>query len=848
MQYGPRARLLPDSCQKKTYMSTSRLNALFLASALAATAQAQTAGFPAIHVATAAAGSGEAAPAADSAEGGGGESVDQVVVLGTHRADVTALQSSAPIDVISADQLKQSGYDNASQALAALVPSFTYPMSNFGAGSSANRSGALRGMSPDQMLVLVNGKRRYASAWVNNKLVFGRGSQAVDLNAIPVSAIARIEVLRDGASAQYGSDAIAGVINIVLKDAAKGGEVEAEAGKFTKGDGFERKIDGWKGLSLPNGGFLTLSAEAGKQDSTNSERGPDLRQFYFSGDPREATAPRYWSRGAPKTQTYNIVANSELPLTDVIQFYGFANLGYRTADQEHPYRPPMGNDVVRGIFPDGYQPWSRTQSFDSGATVGLRSGDASSGAFDLSATYGRNELKFHTYNSLNPSYGLASPTDFYIGALTNEQTVVDLGYTRELSIAALQRPVTLAAGVTYRHEKYTETAGDDPSWMDGGQRVLDGPNKGQVAPAGSQSFPGQTTSDAGTVGRNVYGGYVSLENQLTEQLNLGLAGRAEHYSDFGSTVTGRVSARYDFTPAFALRSTIGTGFRAPTIGQLGFSSSQTLTSLIDDQRLQYRTLPVDNPAAQALGATALKPEKSDNYAVGLVARPTTNTSVTVDYYLIKVFDRIVLSENLTGPYVQAALAAAGYPTVYGASYFTNGVDTKTDGVDVVGRYRIPLEGSQSLELSTAFNFTKTRITNVVPNPLASIGLVVIGRQSRGLIERANPNTTLNLGALYTIGGFSVNTSVKRYGTYEEFQPTPGLDQVYSAQWVTDTSATWRFTRILSATVGADDLFNSYPDQSIASRSSYRNGKREWSNLSPAGFDGRYIYMRLAAHF
>ena len=777
------------------------------------------------------------------------ESLDQVVVLGTHRSDVTVLESSAPIDVISSEQLQKSGYDNASQALSALVPSFNYPMSNFGAGSSANRSGALRGMSPDQLLVLVNGKRRYASAWVNNKFVYGRGSQAVDLNAIPVSAIERIEVLRDGASAQYGSDAIAGVINIVLKTDARGGEVEARAGKYTKGDGFDRRADGWKGFTLPGGGFLTLSAEADKQDDTNSEKGADKRQYYFAGDPREATAPRYWERGAPKTQTYNVVANAEIPVSDAVQFYGFANLGYRTADQEHPYRPPSGNDVVRGIFPDGYQPWSRTQAYDSGATVGLRSGDAASGALDLSATYGRNELKFHTNNSLNPSYGLASPTDFYVGALKNEQTVVDLNYTRDLSIAALQRPVTLATGVEYRHEKYTETAGDDASWMDGGQPILDGPSAGKVAPAGAQSFPGQTSSDAGAIGRNVYGGFVSLENQITEKFNVGIAGRAEHYSDFGSTVTGRASLRYDFTDSFALRSTVGTGFRAPTIGQLGFSSSQMLTSYVDDTRVQYRTLPVNNPAARALGATDLKPEKSDNYAIGLVARPSPNTSVTVDYYLIKVRDRIVLSENLTGPYVQSVLAAAGYATVFGASYFTNGVDTKTDGVDVVGRYRVPLEGPQSLQLSAAFNYTRTRITNDVPNPLASLGLVLIGRQARGLIQEAAPKTTLNLGALYSVGDFSFNTNVKRYGTYKEYHQTDvTLDQVYPAQWVTDFSATWQFTRVLSATVGADDLFNSYPAQSTASQATYRFGKREWSNLSPAGFDGRFIYLKLGARF
>lgn len=773
--------------------------------------------------------------------------VEQVVVLGTRRTDVTALESSAPVDVINAEQLQQSGYSNASQALAALVPSFVYPMSNFGAGSSANRSGALRGLSPDQTLVLVNGKRRYASAWVNNKFVYGRGSQAVDLNAIPVSSIERIEVLRDGASAQYGSDAIAGVINIVLKNASEGGALDAEFSAFTKGDGEQRRLSGWKGFALPNDGFLTLSAEASSQDFTNSERGPDLRQYYFNGDPREANAPRNWKRGAPQSDIYNVAINGELPLSDALTAYAFGNYGYREVRQMHPYRPPSGNDVVRGIFPDGYQPYSDTEGDDAGLTLGLRHGEVDAGQFDLSATYGRNELTFYTRNSLNPSYGLASPTDFYVGTLENEQFVTDLSYTRELAIG-LQNPLTVAAGASYRKDTFTETSGDEASWRDGGIRILDGPNAGGVAPAGAQSFPGQTNQDAGKFDRDVYGAYLSFENQLTDELSLGLAGRAEDYSDFGSTVTGKLSARYDFTPAFAVRTTIGTGFRAPTVGQLGFSSSQMLTSYVVDERVQYRTLPPSNAAARALGATDLKAEKSDNLAVGVVLRPLDDLSLTVDYYHIKVKNRIALSENLTGAYVQSVIAAAGYPTVYGASYFTNAVDTKTDGVDVVGRYNLTLPASQALSLSASFNYTRTRITEVT-NPLQSLGLVLIGRQARGLIEEATPETTLNLAANYSIGAFSAVLSGKRYGEFKEYhQSTAALDQVFSPQWVVDAALSYAWNDSIDITVGANNLLDSYPDQSIATRANYRNGKDEYSNLSPAGFDGRAVYGKVAVKF
>jgi iron complex outermembrane receptor protein len=777
------------------------------------------------------------------------EQLEQVVVLGTRRTDVTALESSAPVDVVGAEELQRSGYSNASQALAAVVPSFVYPMSNFGAGSSANRSGALRGLSPDQTLVLVNGKRRYASAWVNNKFVYGRGSQAVDLNAIPVAAIERIEVLRDGASAQYGSDAIAGVINLVLKSEATGGVLNAEYSGFTKGDGEQRKVSGWKGLSLGEAGFLTLSAEASSQNFTNSERGPDLRQYYFPGDPREATAPRYWKRGAPESDLYNVVVNGELLLTDTVTAYAFGNWGHREVRQMHPYRPPSGNDVVRAIFPDGYQPFSDTKGDDAGLTLGLRHGETDSGQFDLSATYGRNKLTFYTRNSLNPSYGLASPTDFYVGTLENEQFVADLAYTRELAVGFLESPITFASGVSYRKDKFIETAGDEASWRDGGERVLDGPNAGAIAPAGAQSFPGQTDQDAGTFDRDVYAAYLSLESQVTDQLSLGLAGRAEEYSDFGSTVTGKLSARYDFTPGFALRTTIGTGFRAPTVGQIGFSSSQMLNSYVSDERVQYRTLPPSNPAARALGATDLKAEKSDNLAVGFVLRPFADLSLTVDYYYIKVKDRIALSENLTGAYVQSVLADAGYPTVFGASYFTNAVDTKTEGVDVVGRYDVRLPAAnQALSLTASFNYTRTRITEE-SNPLQPLGLTLIGRQARGLIEEATPETTLNLAAHYSVGAFSAALSAKRFGKYAEYhQNNPDLDQVYSPQWVVDAAFTYSWRDRIDITVGANNLFDSYPDQSIAARANYRNGKSEYSNLSPAGFDGRAAYGKVTVRF
>jgi len=541
------------------------------------------------------------------------QQLDNVVVLGTRRADQTVLKSATPVEVISSRQLEESGAKNVAAALAKLVPSI-----NFDPFSNSNNSGArpiqFRSLGPDEVLILVNGKRRHASAMLHGKASYGRGSQFVDVNNIPVSAISRIEVLRDGASAQYGSDAIAGVINIVLREADSGGELNVRVGEFTSDNrgGLEKTYSGWKGIQLGEDGFLTISAEWKDQNRTRNPYS-DSRQQYFNGDPREATANRHvGSGGSADIDSKSFALNGEVGINRDVRLYSFLTYADRYSQAAGVWRRPQEDTNVRAIFPDGYAPELGTTSKDFAAALGVRFGDVDlDGAFDLSVNFGQNDIDQTVTNSVNASYGKASPTQFYLGKLINTQTNVNADYTKSIPSTFAVKPLTFGAGATARTESYEIRRGDPAGYSYGGVAILDGPNAGKPAAPGVQGFTAYQPQDEGTLKRNVYGGYLSLEGQLTDKFQAGIAGRAEHYSDFGWTATGKLSARYDFTPAVAIRGTASNGFRAPSVGQMGFSN--TTVTWVGGTQYDTRIFPVNHAAAQALGAKPLDPEN----------RPTT---------------------------------------------------------------------------------------------------------------------------------------------------------------------------------------------------------------------------------
>ena len=791
-----------------------------------------------------------AALSAGSAHADAAAALDEVVVVGSRRAEQTALGSVAPVDVFTAERLAATGQTDLNGVLQSIAPSFSFPRVSGNDATAAYRPAALRGLSPDQTLVLVNGKRWHRTAQVNIKPTNGRGSNPVDLNTIPLSAIKRIEVLRDGASAQYGSDAIAGVINIVLNDAPEGGFASVTYGKRDAGDGLTGDFSGTAGFTLPNDGFLRLSGQYLLRDRTN-RAGPDTRAQYFPGDPREATIDRYTHRlGDPKLRQLNLFANSEAPITDNLTFYAFGNFQDQTVGSQGNYRRANDNNNLRAFYPDGFLPGLDILGQDYSVQGGLRHSSSIFGDVDLSASYARNTIDFDVFNSVNATLGTASPTQFDAGGLRNEEGGVNLDTVREFAIGGLASPLTFAAGAGYRWEKYTVRAGEPNSYRNGGVPVLDGPNAGQATTPGSQGFPGFQPSDAGSLDRHAWSAYTSLEADLTSRLQGSLAFRYEDYSDFGSKATGKISGRYEFADWLAVRATASTGFRAPTLGQQRYATTETTFVTVGTPPVRLaadiKQLPVGAPAAIALGATPLKAETSVNYSAGLVLTPGGGFDLSVDYYRIDIDDRIVLSENLIGPAVQAILTANGFGGAAGARYFTNGVDTSTQGVDVVGNYRRNWGDAGTTQLQAAFNWGETEVQAVRRGTVG--GLTLVGRQAIGLIEKGLPETKVVLSADHTWNSFTTSLKGVRYGKYSYTDnANPTLDQEFGAQWVVDLDVAYKVNDHLTLAVGANNLFDSYPDE-FDNPTVSTNGLFPYSSLAPDGFSGAFYYVRARANF
>ncbi|WP_419794000.1 TonB-dependent receptor [Pseudomonas palleroniana] len=753
--------------------------------------------------------------------------LDRVVTIGTRRSDATALTSAAPVDVINAEELKQTGAISLNQALFQLLPSFNFPQNQSATRGQNPKGASLRGLAPDQTLVLINGKRRHASAVVNiSGGVPFIGAQPVDLDMIPISSIDHVEVLRDGASAQYGSDAVAGVINIVLKERDSGGQVNTQLGKYAQGDGFSKSTDGWYGLGLPGDGFLTLSF------NTLNNKPTDIGDQYVANG--QVQDPRWGGAGRDK---FNLAANAEIGLNDQWRLYSFATFGQDKSVNNTP--PLLANNPnnVPGIYPNGTIPKYRYRYEDGAVTVGTRFEDETLGCFDLSATYGRDKHDELAFNTVNPSYGLNSPTKFDVATLVNDQTNIGLDYAKDLDVNWSSHPLTVSAGIAYRHEQYRLEEGDYESYSFGG---INGVQVGAVQASGL------TPDDAGTYKRDVGGVYFGLEHQLTDKFQVGIAGRTEHYSDFGSATTGKLSARYDFTPQVGLRATVNNSFRAPTLGQIGTSWTTTTNVDINGNPVLTRMLPADNPAARALGAEPLKPEKSTNYSLGLVLRPIEQASLTIDAYQISIRDRLLYSGGISGPRAEQILQQAGFGQYTWAQFMTNAANTRTRGVDIVGKYNLDLAQYGALSLSAGYTQSRTTIEKVHENPN---GFDILTREARGFLEYGYPQDKWVLGATHRIGAWTIALSETRYGEYRKYAASEAnaqYDQTFAAQWNTDLDVNYAFTKQLRVSVGANNLFDSKPDD-FNTRLRQTPGQ-QYSYLSPSAPEGAFYYTRLSYDF
>ncbi|MCY7354489.1 MAG: TonB-dependent receptor [Lysobacter sp.] len=763
-------------------------------------------------------------------------SLDTVIVTGTRVTDRTVAESTSPIDIITPEVLQSTGTTELATALSRALPSLNFPRLAISDGSDATRPAQLRGLSPDHVLVLVNGKRYHSGALVNVNGQQGRSSSPVDLNTIPVSAIERVEVLRDGASAQYGSDAIAGVINIVLKSSDRGGNVGVRAGQYSAGDG--RLVDGLAdaGFKLGANGSLHLAAQGGQQDNTDRARP-------FIGTPTPTSAPlgRVVQRqGDPAVDSYSGSYNADYTLDEVVTLYSYGIHTKRDTLSNGFFRPAGDPRNIRAIYPEGFLPQIHNISTDYGFVGGLKSFTAGGTNIDFSYTYGSNELTFDIENTLNRSLGPTSPTQFYAGALKVKQHVLNLDFNKALDVG-MAYPITLSYGAEWRGDTFQQSSGEPLSFANGGVVA-----PGQTTPLpGAQVFSGFKPSDGGTFDRHNNSFYAALEADLTEKFSAGIAGRYENYSDFGSTSTGKVTARYAFTDAVALRGTVSSGFHAPSLQQQFFQSTATNFIVTPQGNLPFDivTFRVTNPAGIALGAEPLRPEKSRNYSFGLVLQPVERLYITIDAYRIEMEDRISLSENLTSTPVRNYLNANGFIGVGGGRYFTNAIDTTTNGVDLVGTYGWEM-GAGNLDLTVGYNYTKTEIDRIAPNPatLAAIdpNALRFGRVEIGRFEVGAPRDKFLLGSVWKSGNWELSANATRYGEVTIRNATPTLDQTFGAKWSLDLAATLKIDRWYF-TIGGDNVLDEYPDEVLFANST--GGQLPYASSTPFGFNGAFVYGR-----
>lgn len=789
---------------------------------------------------------------------------EEVVVTGLRGKARTVVSSPAPIDVVPATQLTETGKVGLKEILNTAIPSFNLPGVNGGGTSWTVRAFTLRGLNGDQALFLVNGKRRHTTSLINNLARVGSGGVPVDLDMIPSTAIERIEVLRDGAAAQYGSDAIAGVINIILKDDAEGGLVQGQVGQTYGNDGETWQAGGHYGFTIPGDGFLTLSANvkhnsvASRSDASSS---PYLYNLLPGGvpDPREATIDRYKfgkSYGPGEEDLYSFAYNTAADIDENLRLYSFATYTYRDSYKNTGSFLPNFINSLPEIYPNGFNAHRRIYQHDAQATVGLE-GEVGDWSWDLSSSYAYDNAELNADQTLNASLGPASPTSFNLSRHIFQQWTNNLDVVREFDVG-LANPLTFAFGAEYRWEKFEIRAGDKYATALGDYRIPEGqPNAGQVPRPGLASYNATYADEAGSIDRNVVAAYVDLSANITDDWYVGVAGRYETYDGgVGETFSGKFSTRWEFTDGYALRATISNGFRAPSLAQTIFATSTQSGTLAPDgsfDRFALKVLPVTSPEAQALGATPLEPETSVNYSVGITAQPFEDFTLTVDAYRIDIDDRIVQTGLLRGPAVEKILEDAGFLPKLVAQYYTNAVNTRTQGVDVVAEYRLDLDDAGTLNLNLAYTYTETEITGFAPTPsaLANLGYELFDRQKRADLTIAQPRDKFVANVRWAWDDLTVAAKVSRYGEYSEYTTTLvngeyPFDRTYSPKWVTDIDVSYAFTEDFTAAIGANNVFDVYPDPIGVVNADTGSGK--YGSFSPFGITGGYYYLRFSQSF
>lgn len=799
----------------------------------------------------------------------------RLAVTGSRARFRTVDDSPVPVDILTADDLVRTGATELGRALQSLIPSFNFSSSSISDGTDALRPATLRGLGPDQTLVLINGKRRHTSALIHVNTSVGRGTAGTDLNAIPFAAIQRIEVLRDGAAAQYGSDAIAGVINLVLKDSPDYREVNAQWGQTYEGDG--ETFTGNANLGIPLGadGFVNLTYEYRDRDATNRAGLDGTRQYPCTDgvnfdvtctdittlDPREATFDRQSFRiGDSDSEQHAVVANMGLPIGDTGELYSFVTYSQRDNQSGGFTRRPVDTArTVLEIFPDGFLPLINTDIEDLSVFGGYQwtLGDWD---FDLSGGYAENTFGFFISNSLNASLGPSSPTEADAGELEFNQTTFNFDASKAFYLESAI--LNVAFGAEYREEEYLLRQGELASFQDGGAI---NPLTGEAYAPGFQVFRGFSPDNEVDEDRDSWAVYLDLEAQLTDALLITGAVRYEDYSDFGDTLIGKGAFRYDVSSAFTLRGSVSTGFRAPSMQQQFFNSISTQFvsgpdgGLIAQERGTFRN---DSAIAQALGIPQLKEEESENYTVGMVWKPTSELTLSADFYKIDIDDRIVISGAISAgdtSVPQAIRDTLNAQGVSAAQFFTNAASTETEGVELVASWDTIFNNGANFSLVAAGSYSDTDVKGGVnaPDLLAGLEDVFFTSQDQSIVEEWQPKTRVTVTGTYRWGNWTAVARLNRYGKYT-IQEGSGDRQTFGSEVFADLMLSYEFPDTgLIITAGANNVNDQTPDKNLIGQS--RAGRIEGivdspgvftfsRRAAPFGFNGGYYYLKTTYRF
>ncbi len=832
------------------------------------------------------------------------------VTVGSRARHTAAEELAVPVDVFTSEMMAIQGTNETSQILQSLAPSVNFPRQSVTDATDVVRPFTLRGLSPDHTLVLINGWRRHQTAVVNTFAYgTGAGSSGVDMNAIPSSAIDRMEVLRDGASAQYGSDAIAGVVNVVLKEGALAPFLNATAGRYAPndydGDGTTINVNGGWGFGVGRGSLALFGEYLDRQPTNRAyadafeNAGTGLTDS-IGGDGQVITKRNpvqqpnhHWGDGLERD--FLTMANLRLPTNDAgtAELYAFGGYGSREGTG-NGYRRCADEcaSFIQGrnwatIFPLGYLPEFNPKVTDYSAAAGLRA-VTGGWSIDLGASFGHNDFDYRLRNTLNLSLGpcvapaapcapgadgilgngddpgITNQTSFFAGAVEREDIGAAFTAVRRLEVG-LPAPVSVALGAAFRRERFAITAGELASRVNGGHLPPDsagpdgifgnGDDNDQIR-AGSQVFSGFDTSDVTNASRTNFGVYADLETNLSPRVFANVAARFENYSDFGSLVTGKAALRFQPSPRFTLRAAGSTGFRAPGLGQSHFS--KVVTNVIGGVVTDVGVFPVSHPAARRLGARPLQEEKSVNLSAGFAFSPNDDFTLTLDYFRVTIDDRILLGATFDDSVSLAILAAGGFTSIGGVQYFTNGLDTRSQGFDLTAGWRAPA-GRGTLDFTGALNYTQNKITRVDPLPAVldttpSTEPGIIDSVTYIGITEERPDWRATLTTQYSSGRFHVLGRASYYGKFSSAQPgfCDLCRERYGAKTLFGAEVGYRLPRVLLA-LGVRNLFDTYPDSPSslvdvgggvpAVDYNSNTGTFPWAAASPFGYNGRYLYAR-----